>query len=246
MARLSATATPPRGEGGHRRPLHDDQGVRTAADMGGGVRLVGCVRCTVNDLGAVGDHRAALTISGASHDVSVIGAHLNGGQTGITVTAGTRAVTLRNAVVTGFNRLGVEIAATDVRLLSSQISGSPVGVGVYGPAARIQLSGVTVRGGRDGVTVTRTADAVSLSGVTVIGVSHNGVKSASAGLRMSGGHISGGHIGIALLAPAAIVGVDIEQRRHRDPCPLGSEGQSVARRCLGRERRNQGRGQSAR
>jgi hypothetical protein len=185
-------------------------GVRTAADMGGGVRLVGCVRCTVNDLGAVGDNRAALTISGASHDVSVIGAHLNGGQTGITVTAGTRAVTLRNAVVTGFNRLGVEIAATDVRLLSSQISGSPVGVGVYGPAARIQLSGVTVRGGRDGVTVTRTADAVSLSGVTVIGVSHNGVKSASAGLRMSGGHISGGHIGIALLAPAAIVGVDID------------------------------------
>jgi hypothetical protein len=185
--------------------------VRTAADMGGGVRLVGCVRCTVNDLGAVGDHRAALTISGASHDVNVTGAHLNGGQTGITVTAGTTAVTLRNAVVTGFDRLGVEVAATNVHLLSSQISGSPVGVRVYGPAARVQLSGVTVRGGQDGVIVARTAGAVSLSDVTVIGVSHNGVRSASAGLRMSGGRISGGHIGIALLAPAAIFGVDIDR-----------------------------------
>ena len=185
-------------------------GVKTAADLGGGVRLVGCVRCTVNGLEAVGDHRTALTISGASHDVSVIGAHLDGGQTGIAVTAGTRAVTLRGAVVTGFSRSGAEVAATDVRLLSSRISGSPVGVRVYGPAARIQLSGVTVRGGRDGVTVTRTAGAVSLSDVAVIGVSHDGVTSASAALRMSGGQISGGHIGIALLAPAAIAGVDID------------------------------------
>lgn len=186
-------------------------GVRAAADMGGGVRLVGCVRCAVNGLVAVGDQTTALTISRASDDVSVTGANLNGGQIGISITAGTRAVTLRGAVVTGFNRLGVGVAGTDVSVLWSQISGSLVAVRVYGPAARIQLSGVTVRGGRDGVIVTHTADSVSLSDVTVTGVAHNGVTSASAALRMSGGHIYGGHVGIALLAPAAIVGVDIDR-----------------------------------
>jgi hypothetical protein len=184
-------------------------GVRTAADTGGGVRLVGCVRCTVSDLVAVGDHQTALAISGASHDVSVTGANLTGGQIGIAIAAGTRTVTLRRAVVTGFRQLGVGIAGTGVSVLGSQISGSPVAVRVYGSAAGIQLSRVTVRGGVDGVTVTHTVASVSLSDVTVTGVAHNGVISASAALRMSGGHIYGGQVGISLLAPADITGVDI-------------------------------------
>lgn len=186
-------------------------GVRTAANVGGGVRLVGCVRCTVSDLVTVGDQETALTISGGSDDVSVTGSNLNGGLIGIIIAAGTRAVTLRGAVVTGFRRLGVGIAGTDVSVLRSQISGSPVAVRVYGSAARIQLSSVTVRGGVDGVTVTHTVESVSLSDVAVTGVAHNGVTSASAALRMSGGDIYGGRVGISLLAPADIVGVDIDR-----------------------------------
>ena len=189
----------------------DLTGVRTDADMGGGVRLVDCVRCTVNGLVAAGDQPTALTISGASDDVNVSGADLNGGQTGITIAAGTRAVTLSGAVVTGFNRLGIEVAGSDARVLSSRISGSAVGVRVYGPATQIQLSGVTIRGGRDGVTLTRTAGPVSLSDISVTGVSHDGVRSASAALRVSGGDISGAHVGIALLSSAALVGVDINR-----------------------------------
>lgn len=186
-------------------------GVRTAEDGGGGVRLVGCVRCTVSDLVAVGDGETALTISGASDDVSVTGANLDGGETGVTIAAGTKAVTLRGAVVTGFRRLGVGIAGTGVSVLRSHISGSPVAVRVYGSAARIRLSSVTVRGGVDGVIVTHTVASVSLSDVTVTGVAHNGVTSASAALRMSGGHIYGGQVGISLLAPADITGVDIDR-----------------------------------
>jgi hypothetical protein len=186
-------------------------GVRTAADAGGGVRLVGCLRCTVSDLVAVADKETALRISGRSNDVSVTGANLNGGQIGITIAAGTQAVTLRGAVVTGFRQLGVGIAGTDVSVLRSHINGSPVAVRVYGPAARIRLSSVTVRGGVDGVTVMHTVESVSLSDVTVTGVAHNAVTSASAALRMSGGHIYGGHVGISLLAPADIAGVDIDR-----------------------------------
>ena len=184
-------------------------GVRTDADAGGGVRLVGCVRCTVTGLVAMGDQRTALTISGGSDDVSVTGANLNGGQVGITVAAGTRAVTLRSAIVTGFRQLGVGIAGTNVRILRSQISGSPTAVRIYGPAAGIQLSSLTIRGGADGVTVTHTAHSVSLSNVTVIGVAHNAVTSASPGLRVSGGQIDGGHVGISLLAPADMADVEI-------------------------------------
>lgn len=189
----------------------DLTGMQTAADKGGGVRLVDCVRCTVSGLVAVGDQPTALTISGASDDVNVSGADLNGGQTGITVAAGTRAVTLSGAVVANFNRLGIGVAGSDARVLSSRISGSAVGVGVYGPATQIQLSGVTIRGGRDGVTLTRTAGPVSLSGISVTGVSHDGVRSASAALRVSGVDISGGHVGIVLLGSAALVGVDINR-----------------------------------
>lgn len=185
--------------------------VRTSADRGGGVRLVGCVRCTVNGLVAVGDQPTALAISGASQDVHVSGADLDGGQTGITVGTGTRAVTLSRAAVTGFSRLGIAVAGSDTRVLSSRISGSAVGVRVYGSATQIQLSGVTIRGGRDGVTLTRTAGPVSLSGISVTGVSNDGVRSASAALRVSGGDISGGHVGMALLGSAALAGVDINR-----------------------------------
>jgi hypothetical protein len=184
--------------------------VQTGGNLRDGVRLVGCVRCTVTGLVAAGNHRAALIISGASQAVTVTGAQLTGGQVGIAVLAGARAITLRNDVATDFSRFGIEVSAADVRILAAHVHRSQVGIRVYGPASGIVLAGVTVDGGRNGVTVARTPTAVSLSDVTITGVADKGVVSGSNGLRMTGGQISGGQTGIALLAPATLAGLDID------------------------------------
>jgi hypothetical protein len=189
-------------------------GVQTSADQDGGVQLSDCQQCTVNGLVAVSDEPTALTISGGSGQVSVTGANLHGGNDdliGITIAESAHDVALRGVVVTGFRDLGVGIGGKDVSVLRSQITGSPVAVRVYGSASKVQLASVTIRGAVDGVVITHTVRSVSLSDITVAGVTHDGVTSASAGLRMSGGHIDGGQVGISLLAPADIAGVDVDR-----------------------------------
>jgi hypothetical protein len=159
------------------------------------------VNCTVTTTTT-----SMLAITGRSAQVRVTGALTDG----VSVTAPASQISLTDLTV---GAAGVALSGSDVQLSGTTVASKGVGVRVYGPAGRIALTNVTIRGGKTGVTVGAKAQNVTLTGVQVFNVSGNGVRSASPGLRMTGGLVSYADAGVALYASAVLDGVHVDNSR---------------------------------
>ncbi|CAM5714897.1 right-handed parallel beta-helix repeat-containing protein [Streptomyces aurantiogriseus] len=182
-------------------------------DAGGGVRLVSCVSCTL-DQAVVDGAPSAISVSGPGARVTVRDARLTGGGdgAGVALAADIAGATVTGGTISGFDR-GIAIGGPDVRVDGTTVTGAGTGVEVYGRARDVALHSVVVRGGRAGVTASATTTDVVLSDVRISGTSRKGLASASEGLVVTGGSVSGALTAVDLGASARLEKLTVSDAR---------------------------------
>jgi Right handed beta helix region len=196
-------------------------GITTAADQSGGLRISQSDDTVVTDLTATDEPIGVFTNVNSTGTV-IDRMHSNGGLRGMVIEKTTHGLDVRASTFTGTRVAGIAIGGHQVQLDGVHIDDCRTGVRVERGASDVAVTGIVVNRGHDGIVMAEGTSGVVVTDMSVNDVVSDGVRTFSPNTRITGGRIVGGSTGIDAAAATTISGTSIESGQGIAARPTGS------------------------
>jgi hypothetical protein len=178
------------------------RGPRSVDDAGGGVALLGCLGCALDDLGVEGGG-LGLDVDDGSGPVQVSGGSVQGAAFGVRMGPTARLVTVDGLTVTGATHVGAALCGHEASLRRAAVASSNIGVEVCADADHATIDGSGIQATRTGVWVRGPAStAVALTHSRVVGGRDCGVEIGGPGATLSDVRVGGARVGVRVYGQA--------------------------------------------
>ncbi|MCH6165058.1 right-handed parallel beta-helix repeat-containing protein [Pseudonocardia alaniniphila] len=196
-------------------------GITTAADQSGGLRISQSADTVVTDLTATDEPIGVFTNVNSTGTV-IDRMHSTGGLRGMVIEKTTHGLEVRESTFAGTRVAGIAIGGHQVQLDGVQINDCRTGVRVERGATDVAITGIVVNRGHDGIVMAEGTSGVVVTDMSVNDVVSDGVRTFSPNSRITGGRIVGGSTGIDAAAATSISGTSIESTQGLAVRPTGS------------------------
>jgi hypothetical protein len=183
-------------------------GITTASDKGGGLRLSRSADSVVTDYTAT-DQPISLFTNVNTTGTVIDRMRSTGGLRGMVIEKTTHGLDVRASTFTGARVAGIAVGGHEVAMDAVQVDDSRTGVRVERGASNVAITGIVVNRGHDGIVMAEGTSELVVTDMTVNYVVSDGVRTFSPDTRIVGGRIVGGSTGIDAAAATSISGTSI-------------------------------------
>jgi hypothetical protein len=185
-------------------------GVTTAGNTVGGLRISFSTEVAVNDLSSTDDAIGIYTHVG-SGQLTMNRMKIAGSRRGLQIEKTTRGLALNSSTIERASIAGVSIGGHDIHLNDVTVNDSGTGVRVERGAGDVAAERLALNGGQDGVVALSATKNVVLRDIAANGVNNDAIRTFSPNLQVVGGRISGSTTGIDTGAATTINGTAITE-----------------------------------
>jgi hypothetical protein len=196
-------------------------GITTASDKGGGLRLSQSADSVITDFTATDEPIGVFTNVNSTGTV-IDRMRSTGGLRGMVIEKTTHDLEVRASTFTGARVAGIAVGGHEVRLDAVQVDDCRTGVRVERGSSDVAITGIVVNRGHDGIVMAEGTGGVVVTDMTVNDVASDGVRTFSPDTRITGGRIVGGSTGIDAAAATSISGTSIDSAQGITARPTGS------------------------
>ena len=185
-------------------------GVTTAGNTVGGLRISFSTEVAVNDLSSTDDAIGVYTHVG-SGQLTMNRMKIAGSRRGLQIEKTTRGLALNSSTIERASIAGVSIGGHEIHLNDVTVNDSGTGVRVERGAGDVDAERLALNGGQDGVVALSATKNVVLRDIAANGVNNDAIRTFSPNLQVVGGRISGSTTGIDTGAATTINGTAITE-----------------------------------